>query len=925
MNRIKPRIKSFLSVSLAALLITCILANILVVPAYADDDGFALRFDGTTDFVQLPPTATVFAAGWESTKSVALWIKPDGTQTNCTIVADPNAVAYCPSIFGDRPTWWGITIGYLSGQDLNRIWVWNYDGVIPTPGDYIGIEYTAGVWTHIALVHSGGVLRAFKNGVEVGSVASSPTIGAATNPVLSFGGMIQSASNAQLFKGDIDELSLWNRALTGAEITANMYQDAPTDPTGLAAFYRMTDGSGTTLTDNSGNGRTGTLSDGRLNLPGNGTYPLWVDSGAFDVGGFTVTINQASGQADPTAVSPINFTVVFSEVVTDFTTGDVTLSGTAGATTATVTGSGTTYNVAVSGMAGAGDVTASLAAGVAHNAANNPNPASSSIDNTVTYQTDTTGPTVTINQADTQADPTDASPINFTVVFSEAVTDFVTGDVTLSGTAGATTATVTGSGTTYNVAVSGMTGDGTVTASIAAGAAHDAASNPSSASTSTDNTVTYQTDLTGPAVTINQADTQADPTDASPINFTVVFSEAVTDFATGDVTLSGTAGATLATVTGSGTTYNVAVSGMTVAGTVTTSIAAGAAHDAANNPNSASTSTDDTVTYELDTTGPSVTIEQADGQPDPTNATPIHFTVTFSESVADFTTGDVTLSGTAGATTATVTGSGTTYDVEVSGMTGAGDVTASIAAGVAHDAANNPNLASTSVDNSVTYDPAAMTVTVEQAITQPDPTNTTPINFTVVFSEAVTDFDANDVTLSGTAVATTAAVTGSGTTYNVEVSGMASDGTVIVTIAAGVAHSSGGNPNVGSTSSDNTITYDTTAPTVTIEKANGQSDPAIFSPVSFTVVFSESVSGLDSLDVTLSGTSGATTATVAGSGTTYTVEVSGMTLSGTVIASIAAGAAQDAAGNTSSSSTSLDNSVLFIYSTQQIYLPVVTR
>ncbi len=86
----------------------------------------------------------------------------------------------------------------------------------------------------------------------------------------------------------------------------------------------------------------------------------------------------------------------------------------------------------------------------------NPNLASTSSDNTVTF--DTTGPSVTIDQASGQADPTGASPIDFTVVFSEVVTGFQTGDVTLSGTAGATTATVTGSGTTYNVAVSGMTG-----------------------------------------------------------------------------------------------------------------------------------------------------------------------------------------------------------------------------------------------------------------------------------------------------------------------------------------------------------------------------------------------------------------------------------------------------------------------------------
>ncbi|MCX6720629.1 MAG: fibronectin type III domain-containing protein [Candidatus Staskawiczbacteria bacterium] len=107
-----------------------------------------------------------------------------------------------------------------------------------------------------------------------------------------------------------------------------------------------------------------------------------------------------------------------------------------------------------------------------------------------TINIDATSPTVTINQAAGQADPTSASPINFTAVFSESVSDFATGDVTLSGTAGATTATVTGSGTTYNVAVSGATGLGTVIANIAAGVAHDIGGNPSVVATYTDNTVT---------------------------------------------------------------------------------------------------------------------------------------------------------------------------------------------------------------------------------------------------------------------------------------------------------------------------------------------------------------------------------------------------------------------------------------------------
>ncbi|MBL7700604.1 MAG: T9SS type A sorting domain-containing protein [Ferruginibacter sp.] len=99
-------------------------------------------------------------------------------------------------------------------------------------------------------------------------------------------------------------------------------------------------------------------------------------------------------------------------------------------------------------------------------------------------------PTVTINQAAAQSDPTNTSPINFTVQFDQIVTGFTTGDITLSGTAGATTAIVTGTGDRYNVAVSGMTASGTVIATIAAGVAQSNCAQSNNASTSTDNTVT---------------------------------------------------------------------------------------------------------------------------------------------------------------------------------------------------------------------------------------------------------------------------------------------------------------------------------------------------------------------------------------------------------------------------------------------------
>jgi hypothetical protein len=325
----------------------------------------------------------------------------------------------------------------------------------------------------------------------------------------------------------------------------------------------------------------------------------------------------------------------------------------------------------------------------------------------VTVANDLTPPTVTINQAAGQSDPTSASPIAFTAAFSEAVSGFTAADVTISGTAGGTkTVTVAGGPSTYTVSVSGMTGDGTIAATIAAGGATDGAGNGNTASTSSDNSVTFAApDTTAPMVTINQAAGQSDPTSASPITFTAAFSEAVSGFTAADVTIGGTANGTkTVTISGGPSIYTVAVSGMTSAGTVDATIAAGGATDGAGNANTASTSSDNSVTFAAaDTTAPTVTINQAAAQGDPTSASPINFTAVFSEPVTGFTDADVTISGTAGGTkTVAVTGGPSTYNVAVSGMT-AGTVIATVAAGVAHDPSGNANTASTTTDNSVTF------------------------------------------------------------------------------------------------------------------------------------------------------------------------------------------------------------------------------
>jgi CSLREA domain-containing protein len=221
----------------------------------------------------------------------------------------------------------------------------------------------------------------------------------------------------------------------------------------------------------------------------------------------------------------------------------------------------------------------------------------------------------------------------------------------------------------------------------------------------------------------------------------------------------------------------------------------------------------------------------------------------------------------------------------------------------------------------VTFDNTAPTVTINQAAAQADPTRTQPINFTAVFSEPIDLFEPSDVSLAGsTANVGSALITNTfqtSTTYNVGVRNITANFLkVTASIPAAALRDFAGNSNVASTSADNTVTLDNVAPSVSINQADGQADPTSQEPVRFSVVFSESVTGFEANDVSLSGSTANVSAaqiTITGSGTAYIVEIRNISSGGQVRASIPAGRATDSTGNINTASTGTDNTVTFVY------------
>lgn len=281
-NKLNP-IVSF-CLNLLVIFTSIIVLAIPQASVRADAAGYALYFDGINDYVDLGLTEDVMAgADWRNTMSFSLWLKPEGTGF-CT----HNDVASCDSIFGDRPRWWGLSHGTYNGQQ--GLFAWIYDGNY----DIVRIPYTPGEWVHVAWVHTGGVLSVYKNGTLVGSVASGTIAQPPAQPRMHIGAVIKSSVENWSFNGEIDELRIYNTALTQNDIRASLFSELNGNEAGLQAYYKMSNGSGSVLTDDSGNGHNGLLLESEFILS-NSSLPLWVTSTAFNkplVNDFSITTNE---------------------------------------------------------------------------------------------------------------------------------------------------------------------------------------------------------------------------------------------------------------------------------------------------------------------------------------------------------------------------------------------------------------------------------------------------------------------------------------------------------------------------------------------------------------------------------------------------------------------------------------------------------
>ena len=206
---------------------------------------YELEFNSATqDYVEMPNVSSVIANS--TTFSISCWVNPQSNTNHGGIIGFRNNT--------------DADFYLLQMQNTNTIEARfrnssgaNYDILANNILDF-------GQWQHLAFTYDGSYIRLYKNGVIVDSTAANGTI-TQTNQSFKLGSLDWGTTGFYL-NGRLDEVRLWDVALSQTEI--NNWMCIPIDLThpyysNLMGYWRLNEGTGTTITDLSTNGNNGTL------------------------------------------------------------------------------------------------------------------------------------------------------------------------------------------------------------------------------------------------------------------------------------------------------------------------------------------------------------------------------------------------------------------------------------------------------------------------------------------------------------------------------------------------------------------------------------------------------------------------------------------------------------------------------------------
>jgi hypothetical protein len=181
----------------------------------------------------------VLAQATYTTITLEAWIKPS------TITPAAWATIFGFGTSGDQ-----VLIALATDSTLRA-----YSGSTISTGPS---SLTANTWAHVAWTGGAtGGNRWYINGVQSGSIGGQPSLLLNSTPR-----MLGGDAGTEVFRGRLSDLRIWTVERSAAQILANYNKRLVGNEAGLVGYWKMNEGSGTTVADSTSGAFNGTFSSG---------------------------------------------------------------------------------------------------------------------------------------------------------------------------------------------------------------------------------------------------------------------------------------------------------------------------------------------------------------------------------------------------------------------------------------------------------------------------------------------------------------------------------------------------------------------------------------------------------------------------------------------------------------------------------------
>uniref|UniRef100_UPI001A95BCA1 MBG domain-containing protein n=1 Tax=Desertivirga brevis TaxID=2810310 RepID=UPI001A95BCA1 len=210
-----------------------------------------LQFNGSNQYGSVPNVSGLeFAQG-----TVEVWVKPTW---------DANTQVGNPAVIAQRdPT--GTRYSFHINNALSGVGLWNSNSYNTRPYTFV-----KGTWYHLAFVMTSTNTEIFVNGTSIGFTGNAINTAKTGLPlnigVAEFG----ASSYFEIFKGELDDIRIWNTPRTAAQISASYQNPVAANSANLIAYYQIESG----ITGSS-NQQSRTLTDVTANKFNGKLYNYW--------------------------------------------------------------------------------------------------------------------------------------------------------------------------------------------------------------------------------------------------------------------------------------------------------------------------------------------------------------------------------------------------------------------------------------------------------------------------------------------------------------------------------------------------------------------------------------------------------------------------------------------------------------------------